>query len=178
MGVTEMKLEKYSENDRALYECLVFNEETMVKNLGRTFTEEEAAFFFRAVLEQNSEGNEFGFYKVFVDEPDKEEYIGMGAITMNDEYEAPEIEYMLLPQFWNKGYGTELVEILLNMVQGSSTIVAITDPDNTYSRKILLKKGFESVKQYRNDDGEHAELFRLKRPILVLRDMVFSDIED
>jgi RimJ/RimL family protein N-acetyltransferase len=174
----KMRLEKYSESDRALYERLVFNEETMGMNLGRTFTEEEAAFFFQAVLEQNSEGNEFGFYKVFVGEPEKEEYIGMGAITQNEEYEAPEIEYMLLPQFWNKGYGTELVEILLNMVKGSATIVAITDPNNIYSRKILLKTGFESVKQYRNDDDEPAELFRLKRQIIVLRDMVFGDIED
>ena len=178
MGVTEMRLEQYSENDRALYECLVFNRETMMKNLGRIFTEEEAAFFFRAVLEQNSEGNEYGFFKVFVGAPDKEEYIGMGAITLNDEYEAPEIEYMLLPQFWNKGYGTELVEVLLNMVKGSSKIVAITDPENTYSRRILLKKGFESVKQYRNDDDEPAELFILKRPTIVLRDMRYSDIED
>ena len=58
---------------------------------------------------------------------------------------------------------TEMVEILFNMVKESSTIVAITDPDNTYSRKILLKKGFESVKQYRNDDDEPAELFIMKR---------------
>lgn len=158
----EMRLEKYSENDIVLYERLVFNEEIMGMNLGRTFTIEEAAFFFQAVLEQNSEGNEFGFYKVFVGKTDKEEYIGMGAITLNDEYDAPEIEYMLLPQFWNKGYGTKLVELLLNMVKDSSTIVAITDPDNTYSRKILLKNGFESVKLYCNDDGEPAEMFRLK----------------
>lgn len=173
-----MRLEKYSDNDKALYEQLVFNEETMGMNLGRTFTEEEAAFFFQAVLDQNIEENEFGFYKVFIDALDKEEYIGMGAITSNDEYDAPEIEYMLLPQFWNKGYGTKLVEILLNMVKESSMIVAITDPKNTYSRKILLKKGFESVKQYQNDDGETAELFLMKKANVVLRNMIFGDIED
>lgn len=163
-----MRLEKFLNTDKKLYKQLVFNEETMGMNLGRIFTEEEADIFFQAVLEQNSEENGLGFYKVFTDTPDKEEYIGMGAITQNDEYEAPEIEYMLLPQFWNNGYGTELVEILLNMVKESSTVVAITDPDNVYSRMILLKKGFESVKQYQNDAGEPAELFQLKRPILVL----------
>ena len=104
MDVTEMRLEKYSENDIVLYKSLVFNEETMGMNLGRPFTEEEAAFFFQAVLEQNAEGDEYGFYKVF-----------------------------------------------------------IGDPDNIYSRRILLKKGFVSVKQYRNDEGEPAELFHLKR---------------
>jgi RimJ/RimL family protein N-acetyltransferase len=86
----------------------------------------------------------------------------MGAINYNEEYEAVEIEYMLLPEYWNQGYGTELVEILIKMVSDarvSSSIIAISDPANSYSQRILVKKGFEVVKRYLNSDGELADLY-------------------
>ena len=158
-GAEIMRLEKYCKEDRDLYEQVVFNEKTMAMNLGRIFTDEEADFFFQAISEQNEARTEYGFYKALTDKEDGEKYIGMGAINQNDEYEAPEIEYMLLPQFWNKGYGTELVKLLMHMVKDSPKIIAITDPKNVYSRRILLKQGFESVKTYQNDDGDPAELF-------------------
>jgi RimJ/RimL family protein N-acetyltransferase len=42
----------------------------------------------------------------------------------------------------------------------SRTVEAITDPDNTFSKRILQKTGFALVKRYTNDDGEPAELYR------------------
>ena len=157
-----MKLEKYDETDEDLYSRLVFNEETMKMNLGRVFTEEEAQMFFRAVLEMNATESCLGYYKVLISREGKITYIGMGAINYNEEYEAVEIEYMLLPEYWNQGYGTELVEILIKMVSDarvSSSIIAISDPANSYSQRILVKKGFEFVKRYLNSDGELADLY-------------------
>ena len=158
-----MKLERFDETDEDLYSRLVFNEETMKMNLGRVFTEEEARMFFRAVLEMNATESCLGYYKVLISREGKITYIGMGAINYNEEYEAVEIEYMLLPEYWNHGYGTELVEILIKMVSDarvSSSIMAITDPANSYSQRILVKKGFEFVKRYLNSDGELADLYR------------------
>jgi RimJ/RimL family protein N-acetyltransferase len=157
-----MKLEKFDETDEDLYSRLVFNEETMKMNLGRVFTEEEAQMFFRAVLEMNATESCLGYYKVLISREGKITYIGMGAINYNEEYEAVEIEYMLLPEYWNQGYGTELVEILIKMVSDarvSSSIIAISDPANSYSQRILVKKGFEFVKRYLNSDGELADLY-------------------
>ena len=157
-----MKLEKFDETDEDLYSRLVFNEETMKMNLGRVFTEEEAQMFFRAVLEMNATESCLGYYKVLISREGKITYIGMGAINYNEEYEAVEIEYMLLPEYWNQGYGTELVEILIKMVSDarvSSSIIAISDPANIYSQRILVKKGFEFVKRYLNSDGELADLY-------------------
>ncbi len=157
-----MKLEKFDETDEDLYSRLVFNEETMKMNLGRVFTEEEAQMFFRAVLEMNATESCLGYYKVLISREGKNTYIGMGAINYNEEYEAVEIEYMLLPKYWNQGYGTELVEILIKMVSDarvSSSIIAISDPANSYSQRILVKKGFELVKRYLNSDGELADLY-------------------
>ena len=156
-----MRLELYAKDDKALYDTLVFNEEAMRMNYGRTFTEAEADLLFSAMLETNAEGP-FGFYKVLVSEADGETYIGMGALNRNEEG-AFEIEYMLLPEYWNRGYGTALVETLLRTAKASGlsrTVEAITDLDNTFSKRILQNAGFALVKRYTNDDGEPAELYR------------------
>lgn len=42
-----MRLERFGKDDQALYEALVFNEEAMRKNYGRTFTKAEAFCCFR-----------------------------------------------------------------------------------------------------------------------------------
>lgn len=156
-----MRLEKFSDKDKSLYKELVFNEEAMKMNLGRAFTKEEAEMFFQAVLEQNAEEGVLGFYKVCVSDSGEDEFIGLGALSDNEEYGAVEIEYMLLPKFWNRGLGTELAKKLIAMSEdsGYERVAAITDPDNTYSKKILAKEGFSLVKEYVNDDGELAELY-------------------
>ncbi|MBR0508278.1 MAG: GNAT family N-acetyltransferase [Clostridia bacterium] len=148
-----MRLEPFTEADRALYETLVFNEETMRINLGRTFTPEEAERFFSAMLEANA--GEPGFYKAYVNDA----YVGMGALE-RDENGALEISYMLLPQFWNRGYGTALAETLLSLAAGrTETVAAITDPANVYSKRILEKAGFSLVKRFVNADGDPVERF-------------------
>lgn len=157
-----MRLELFHQDDRALYEALVFNEEAMRKNYGRTFTKAEAELLFSAMLEVNAADVVTGFYKVFVPAADGEAYIGMGALNPNDDG-ALEIEYMLLPEYWNRGYGTALAETLLRMAKASGlsrTVEAITDPDNTFSKRILQNAGFAFVKRYINDDGSPAELYR------------------
>ena len=154
-------LEKYTENDYPLYAQLVFNEPVMNMNLGRVFTEEEAYLFFQMVLSCNSADPDLGYYKVFLGK----DCIGMGALNPNDNDHTVEIEYMLLPQYWNQGHGTELVRLLLQKAQKShpeKDVAAITDPANTYSKRILQRAGFGLVKQYINDDGAPAELYSRK----------------
>lgn len=161
-----MRLVKYSEVDKHLYFQLIFNEETMKMNLGRVFTREEAEAFFEAVLEINASETGIGFYKVFTCHEGSDTYIGMGVINQNEEHGALEIEYMLLPQYWNCGYGTKLAETLVQAarhIQNSPRIVAITDSANRYSKRILCKIGFEFVQQYLNDDREPAELYQFNR---------------
>jgi RimJ/RimL family protein N-acetyltransferase len=157
-----MRLVPFQKGDRARYEALVFNEEAMRRNYGRTFTKAEAELLFSAMLEANAEDSVTGFYKVFVPAAHCETYIGMGALNVNDDG-VFEIEYMLLPEYWNRGYGTALVETLLSMAKASGlcrTVEAITDPDNLYSKRILVHAGFALVKQFVNDDGEPAQLYR------------------
>ena len=157
-----LELKKYTENDYPLYLQLVSNEQTMNMNLGRMFTDDETTLFFQMVLRCNMENPDLGFYKVFAKQGKDTQYIGMSALNWNDDYNAIEIEYMLLPQYWNQGHGTELVKRLLQMASETrreSDIVAITAPENVYSKRILKHAGFMFVKQYVNDDGDLAELY-------------------
>lgn len=153
-----MRLEKYTEADVSLYALLVYNEQTMGMNYGRVFTEEEAGFLFGIILEQNGAEDGLGYYKVFVGE----EYIGLGALTRSEVEDAWEVEYMLLPQHWRRGYGTELVQTLVGMAAEDETVSklrAITDPQNIGSQKVLRNNGFKLVKQYLNDEGDPVTLY-------------------
>ena len=135
----------------------------MKMNLGRVFTAEEAHMAFQTVIMQNASETQPGVYKVFIGEND-EEYIGMGAVCRNEEHSAVEIEYMLLPQYWNRGYGTALVKNLVNIAvtwESGTNVIAITDPANIRSQRILKKNGFTPVKQYVNEDGETALLYQM-----------------
>lgn len=157
----EIYLKKFSsEDDFEYFFKLVSNEKIMVMNYGRVFTLEEAKKYYEKVLSINAKHKELGQFKVF--EAITHNFIGLGAIVANEEVTEAEIEYLLLPDYWGKGYGSSLAETLISMAEGIKRIkkvTAIADPNNVGSKKILLKNGFVSSKVYEIDDGSLAEMF-------------------
>ncbi len=152
-----------SKEDFKYFSKLVFNEKIMVMNYGRVFTMDEAKNYYKYLLQNNKTHDDFGNFKVF--ETSTNNFIGMGAITITSDLKESEIEYMLLPEYWGKGYGSEIVDNLLKITKETKSIekvTAITDPGNVGSKKILLKNGFVSCKIYRIDDGSLAEMFSKK----------------
>lgn len=75
--------------------------------MGRAFTPEEAETYFAFILRYNRENPDTGTYLAFVNDA----FIGVGALYCRPE--SAEIEYMLLPEFWNCGYAMEIVSELL-----------------------------------------------------------------
>ena len=56
-----------------------------------------------------------------------------------------------------------MLELLLELARESGKgthVIAVTDPANIYSQRILRNKNFVFVKEYINADGEPAELYR------------------
>ena len=158
----KMRLERFTRDDRELYEQLVFCEDVMKMNLGRVFSQEEARMFFDAMLRENEAGTDRGFFKVYVSAGGSEEYAGMGALSYNEQFSSAEIEYMILPQYWDMGYGTRLAGILTDMAERSgmsSVTIAITDPGNERSRRVLKNNGYVLANEFINDDGSPAQLF-------------------
>ena len=91
---------------------------------------------------------------------DTGEMIGDGVLTplpveeedadwtslLPDRYPDDEIEvgYMLLPGAWGKGFATEICMALLRFAftqTGLPEVVAVTDPENTASQRVLFKSG-------------------------------------
>lgn len=70
--------------------------------------------------------------------------IGHAKLVMTESNQA-EIGYLLLPEYWKKGYGSEIAETLVNrskMIAEIEFLIAIIDPENVASRKILENQGF------------------------------------
>lgn len=154
-------LEKYASwEDFSAYWMLVSNEMAMQMNYGRVFTQEEAKYLYEYMLKINQEQAAYGYFKVFLKTTN--EYIGVGAAVLNENDMEAEIEYMLFPEYWGVGYGSGIVDVLLEKIKEPETIkqvTAIVEPNNLASKKILTNHGFFSQKIYETEDGSLAESF-------------------
>lgn len=68
----------------------------------------------------------------------------IGECSLSRVGEGFEIGVMLLPQYWNHGYGTEIVRSLLDIAKSSKmkNITAVTDKRNSVMIRILENLGF------------------------------------
>lgn len=149
-----------AEDDFQYFLRLALNEKVMVMNYGRVFTLEEAEKVYKGFLEENKKHEDFGQFKVF--EIYTNNFIGLGGLSISNDLAEAELEYLLLPEYWRKGYGSEIAEVLLKKAEELKSIKKVTatiDPNNIGSRKILLKNGFVLCKTYTIDDGSLAEDF-------------------
>ncbi len=151
----------FQKEDFSYFTQLVYQEEVMKMNMGRTFSEEEATWFFQTIVMSDTGKKPLvGWYKVF---SQSEEYIGIfGFFQREDGFE---LEYMLLPAFWGKGYATLIVREFLAEVKISyptAKVVAITDPENVASVRVLEKNGFCWERNFTNDDGESVSLYNIQ----------------
>ena len=102
-----------------------------------------------------------GFF--LVHEKDSGLFVGEAGLfhfLFDDTQTDIEIGYHLHPQFWGKGYTTELTKALIHWgFQNSliNKIVASSYPNQTASQRVLQKSGFEFKGKKYTSDGE--ELF-------------------
>lgn len=153
-------LGKFTTADYPLFHTLVTNEPAMRMNLGRPLTKAEAEQCFEAVKWENAKDSALGYYKVFPLTQGSPTFLGMGVLEQNDDYQAIEVEYILLPQYGNRGYGTALLRELIGLAvsfQSNCDLIAILDPQNTYSKRMLCHAG---EKQYLNAENDPVELYR------------------
>lgn len=136
---------KFEEDDFDFYFQLVSDEKVMKQITERAIPFAEAQENFQKILERNRKYDIFGTYKVC----ENGKFIGQGHLTLNSSNEVEaEIGYMILPEFWGKGYGKAIGKQLVELAKGTNvtTLKAIIDPNNIASRKILINLGFETEK--------------------------------
>ena len=107
--------------------------------------------------------NGFGLYLVQLKESGKS--IGMCGLIKRDGLDDVDIGYAYLPMFWSKGYAMEAALAVKEQARslGLKRLVAITDPANMGSIRVLEKIGlrFEKTIRLAADDIE-LNLFALE----------------
>ena len=142
-------------SDFTYFSRLAFHQAIMEMNMGRVFTQNEAEGYFAYILSYRKTHPRSGTHKVFLGDS----FIGIASLW---EYEIhAEVEYMLLPEYWNRGYATEVVRLLEEMTADSPHITllkGLTDPKNTPSQRVLLKNGFVHSSTETLDDGSQIHI--------------------
>ena len=156
-------LEKFTSEDFDKYYELVRDERVMAMITERALPLSEAKEKFNLILKNNELKESFGNFKII--EASTNNFIGYGMLRIKekDSTEA-ELGYMLLPDFWGKGIGSEVARLLVEKAKGEkqlNKISAMIDPKNNASRKILINNGFISI-GLREAYGLPSESFNLK----------------
>jgi ribosomal-protein-alanine N-acetyltransferase len=88
--------------------------------------------------------------------------LGMCGLIQRGTLDAPDIGYAFLPRAWGQGYALEAAAAMLDhghRVLGLPRILAITDPDNATSIKLLERLGMRFVEVIPYERGLVSHLF-------------------
>lgn len=149
-------LRQFTLSDAAFILELV-NEPSFIQNIGdrgvRTLSDAERYLENGPISSYARNG--FGLLAVTLNETGQP--IGMCGLIKRDTLEDVDIGYAFLPRFWSKGYALESAQAVMNHakeVLGLKRVVAIVDPDNAGSIRLLEKLGmtFEKMVKLSEDD--------------------------
>ena len=135
---------KYEEEDFDQYYMLVKHDSVMQYVTGKAPTLEESKIRFERIIKTNLEYNGLGYFKVY----DSRQYIGLAKFAYyQDEKDFVEIGYLLFEDFWGMGYGSTICKDLISNAKQTyfaKELIALIEPENIASRKILTNNDFES----------------------------------
>lgn len=139
-------MRKFSEGDmEEFYEIVKKNEVGKWLGLGKGMTFEEAEAYLNIIIKHWTKHN-FGVWAVL--NKTNEEIMGHCGLRYIDDAEDVEIIYLLDPEFWGKGYateaGNEVIQYAFNFLR-LDKLVARVRPDNSMSKKVIDKLGFEYI---------------------------------
>ncbi|AYZ12140.1 N-acetyltransferase [Chryseobacterium arthrosphaerae] len=148
-------IRKFTPEEFSLFSSL-FENENVTRYLPYKTPEEYREMFEKALADY--EEGPFSRWGVF--NTQNNDFIGMClARVFLDRPEQIEIGYTLSENYWGKGLGTEVCKALMEYCRSLNTnkdIVAVTDPDNIGSQKVLLKNGFVREDNLVREDRELA----------------------
>ncbi len=101
------------------------------------------------------ERNGFGLLAVVLN--DTTQLIGMCGLIKRDTLEDVDIGYAFLPQYWSKGYAAEAALAVMDhakKVMGLKRVVAIVDPKNAGSIRVLEKIGMSFEKMVKLSEND------------------------
>ncbi len=150
-------------NDDAPFILGLLNEPSFIQNIGdrKVRTVEDARSYILNGPVKSYEKHGFGLYLVTLIETN--ESIGMCGLIKREGLEDVDIGYALLPKFWSKGYAVEAARATKEYAKdviGLKRLVAIVDPANEGSIRVLEKIGLRYEKMIRlSADDIELKLF-------------------
>ena len=156
---TERLLLRPLTNDDAEFILELLNEPSFIQNIGdrrvRSLDGAKAYITNGAVASYAKNG--FGLYLVVLKETG--ESMGICGLIKREALGDVDIGYAFLPKFWSKGYAIESALVMKQFARdaiGLKRMVAITDPQNLGSIRVLEKLGmkFEKMVKLAEDDIE------------------------
>ena len=133
------------------YSRLVSSKEVMKHITGNGLNIDEAKTRFQVALNADQNLDDMGF--LAVTEKGSGAFIGLAKIVPF-ENNMTEIGYALLPEFWGKGYASEITKTLIDYARELRTIrelIGIVDPENLPSIHVLTKQHFVFYRQVLNE---------------------------
>ena len=107
-----------------------------------------------------------GFGLCLVQLKESNESIGMCGLIKRDALEDVDIGYAFLPRYWSKGYASESVQAVMEYARNTvrlNRVVAIVDPNNAGSIRVLEKAGLRYEKMVRlSADDIQLKLFAIE----------------
>ena len=152
---------KYTRQLLPEYRKQSMNYETMKYITGKALNEEECIKRFDFVMEINGQHDEFGFYSVL--DKNSNTTVGLGKIVLKS-VECAEIGYSLLPEFWRKGYGSEITKSLIAYAlnfKNLKELIGIINPQNEASKMLLKKHGF-AYRESKELNNQLSDFYYLK----------------
>jgi RimJ/RimL family protein N-acetyltransferase len=149
---TERLILRQLTTDDAEFILELLNEPSFIRNIGdrnvRTI-DDACAYILNGPVTSYAK-NGFGLYLVQLKEIG--DSIGMCGLIKRDTLEDVDIGYALLPRYWSKGYAVEAAQATMAYgkdVIGLKRLVAIVDPTNAGSIRVLEKIGLRYEKMVR-----------------------------
>ncbi|ROP62442.1 RimJ/RimL family protein N-acetyltransferase [Enterobacter sp. BIGb0383] len=155
-------LEKFSPQDFADYFRLVGDAQVMAMIAERAIPVDEATRDYQQLLLSDAAHPDAGYFRIL--NAESGEFIGLGKLEIAaDREDTAELGYMILPAFWGKGIASQVARLLVakaHALPSLRRLVAIIDPDNLPSRKVLINNGFVS-REFKTFDGLPGEVLDL-----------------
>lgn len=105
----------------------------------------------------------FGFGLWLVETKSETVPIGICGLLKRDVLDDVDIGYALLPEFWSQGYAMESASAVMSYAGatlGLDRVVAVTNPSNESSIRLLEKMGFRFERMIRlSEDAPEIKLF-------------------
>lgn len=114
---------------------------------GDGYTHEESEKSLRNILDH---WNKFGFGIWAITDKANNVLLGRCGLNTITETSEVEIDFVIAPDYWRKGYATEAAEAVLKYGFENlklNRVIALAKPENTASRRVIEKIGMQYVKE-------------------------------